>query len=173
MYYYFLFSFTRLCLDHFYLDCRSKSLGLVRFFIVVFKRSLLCSPRVHLFNQKYSEHSNIVNYYYNLNNCFYFNIYYKMSFIPVMQSWIFNIITPVFSVTRSLRTHSNILIWWILSILKTIELVHIFVETKKLKKTAFILFVKLLMSLLSLLIYLSLLNKNVFLTHPKHFNSWL
>ncbi len=31
----------------------------------------------------------------------------KMQFIPLMQSWIFSIITPVFSVTRSFRNHSN------------------------------------------------------------------
>jgi len=33
-----------------------------------------------------------------------------MSFIPVMQSWIFNIILPVFSVTWSFRNHCNMLI---------------------------------------------------------------
>jgi len=29
----------------------------------------------------------------------------------VMQSWIFSIISPVFSVTWSFRNHSNMLIW--------------------------------------------------------------
>jgi len=33
-----------------------------------------------------------------------------MLFIPVMQSWIFGITTPVFRVTRSFRNHSNMLI---------------------------------------------------------------
>ncbi len=33
----------------------------------VFEKSLLCSPRLHLFDQKYSKNSNIVKYYYNLN----------------------------------------------------------------------------------------------------------
>ncbi len=36
----------------------------------MFERSLLCSPMVHLFDQKYSKNSSIVKYYYNLNNCF-------------------------------------------------------------------------------------------------------
>ncbi len=34
-----------------------------------------------------------------------------MQFNPVWQSWIFNIITPVFSVTWSFRNHSNMSIW--------------------------------------------------------------
>ncbi len=33
-----------------------------------------------------------------------------MPFIPVMQSWISGIITPVFSVTWSFRNHSNMMI---------------------------------------------------------------
>jgi len=33
-----------------------------------------------------------------------------MSFIPVIQSWIFSIITPGFSVTWSFRNHSNMMI---------------------------------------------------------------
>ncbi len=37
----------------------NHSLGSVR----VFERSLFCSPRMHLFDQKYSENSNTVNYY--------------------------------------------------------------------------------------------------------------
>jgi len=32
----------------------------------------------------------------------------------VMQSWIFSIITPVFSDTWSFRTHSNVMIWCLL-----------------------------------------------------------
>ncbi len=47
---------------------------------------------------------NIVTVY---NNCFLW-IYRKMQFM--MQSWIFSIITPVFSVTWSFRNHSNMLI---------------------------------------------------------------
>ncbi len=37
-------------------------------------------------------------------------IYIRMYFISVMQSWIFSIIIPVFSVTWSFRNHSNMLI---------------------------------------------------------------
>ncbi len=37
-------------------------------------------------------------------------IYCKMLFIPVMQSWIFSIITPVFSVTLSFRNNTDILV---------------------------------------------------------------
>ncbi len=43
-------------------------------------------------------------------NNFFIWMYYKMSFIPVMQSWIFSIITQVFTVTWSFRNHSNMLI---------------------------------------------------------------
>ncbi len=38
------------------------------------------------------------------------SIYFKMSFISVTQSCIFSIITPVFSVTWSVRNHSNMTI---------------------------------------------------------------
>jgi len=71
------------------------------------------------------------------------------------QSWIFSIITSVFSVTWSFRNHSNMLIWcfknhFLLSMLKTVVLLNIFVETviirffhnsltkRKFKRTAFI-----------------------------------
>ncbi len=40
-----------------------ECLGTVRFFMFL---SLLCSPRLHLFDQKYSKNSNIVKYYYHL-----------------------------------------------------------------------------------------------------------
>ncbi len=38
-----------------------KSLGSLRFFIYLFE-SVLCSPRMHLFDQKYSKNSTIVKY---------------------------------------------------------------------------------------------------------------
>ncbi len=55
--------------------------------------------------------TNIVKYYFNVKSLFFFTIwiYRKMSFIPVMRSWIFSIITPVFSVTWSSEI---ILICW-------------------------------------------------------------
>ncbi len=40
------------------------SMRFVRF-VNVFKRSLLCSPRLHLLDQKYSKDSKIMKYYYN------------------------------------------------------------------------------------------------------------
>jgi len=43
----------------------------VKIFKNIFERNLLCSPRLHLFEQKYSKDSNIVKYYCNLN-CFLF-----------------------------------------------------------------------------------------------------
>ncbi len=57
-------------------------------------------------------------------------IYFKVSFIPEMQSWIFSIITPVLSVTWSFRIHSEMLLkkHFILSMLKIVLLI-IFVET--------------------------------------------
>ncbi len=42
-----------------------------------------------------------------------------MQLIPVMQSWNFSIINPVFSITWSFINHFNMLIW-LLSILKNI-----------------------------------------------------
>jgi len=42
-----------------------KSLLSGRFFHV-FERSLFCSPRLHLFDKKYSKNCNIVKYFYNL-----------------------------------------------------------------------------------------------------------
>ncbi len=56
--------------------------------------------------------------------------YFKILIIPVMQSWIFSIITPDFSVTRSFRNHSNMLIW--LLMLKSIVLLvllHLFQDS--------------------------------------------
>ncbi len=51
----------------------------------------------------------IMKYYCNLKQLFSMWIYCKMSFISVMRSWIFSIITPVFSVTWSSEI---ILIWF-------------------------------------------------------------
>ncbi len=72
------------------------------FFFNVFDVSL--SPRPHLFDQKYS---NIAKYYCSLNTFLYI---LKCNFFLWWQSWIFSIITPVFSVTWSFRNHSNMLI---------------------------------------------------------------
>ncbi len=49
-----------------------------------------CSPRLHLFDQKYSKNSNTVKYYFTLKQMFSILIYLKNN-IPVMQSWIFSI----------------------------------------------------------------------------------
>jgi len=54
---------------------------------------------------KYGNISNIVKYYEHFKSLFSILMYFKMSFIPVMQSWIFSII----SVTWSFRNHSNII----------------------------------------------------------------
>ncbi len=64
---------------------------------------------------------NIVKYYYNLKSMFSIAMYFKMQFIPLMQSYIFSIITPVFSVTWSFRNHSNMLIWCS----KTFIIIHV------------------------------------------------
>ncbi len=68
----------------------SKSLELTSFLFI-------SSRRLHLFEQKYSKNSNIMNEL-------------LLQFNKLMQSCIFSIITPVFSVTWSFRNHSNILI---------------------------------------------------------------
>ncbi len=49
--------------------------------------------KAELFDQKYSRNSNIVKYYYSLKQMFSMWIYVKILFSPVMQSWIFSIIT--------------------------------------------------------------------------------
>ncbi len=48
--------------------------------------SLLCSPRLHLFDQKYSKNSNIAKYNYNLKWQFSILIWFKIEFISVIQS---------------------------------------------------------------------------------------
>ncbi len=42
-----------------------------RFAVGKIFKSLLCSPRLNVFDQKYMENSNIVKYYYNLNEPFF------------------------------------------------------------------------------------------------------
>ncbi len=70
--------------------------------------SLLCSPRVHFFNQNYSKNSNIVKYFYNLKSLFSIWLYFKMLFIPVMQSWIFSIITIITSLQCHMILHKSL-----------------------------------------------------------------
>ncbi len=59
---------------------------------------------------KIQKNCNIVKYY-NLKERFSILMYFKISFIPVIQSWIFSIITPAFS-AWSFRNHSNTLIYY-------------------------------------------------------------
>ncbi len=84
----------------------------------------MLTPKLHLFEQKYSKNSNIMKYYYNLKELF-----------SIMQSWILSIINPDFSVTWSFRNYSDMLnaaqqtfIISTVSVLKTVELLNIFVE---------------------------------------------
>ncbi len=79
---------------HWHTNTTLQKFGAVR----ILNRSLFCSPRLHLIDQK---HSKIVKLYYNSKQAFSMWIYVKMSFISVMRSCIFSIITPVFSVTWS------------------------------------------------------------------------
>jgi len=63
-------------------------------FWMLLKESL-CSPKLHLFDQKQkNKPSNIVKYYSSVNHLF------------------SSTITPVFSVTWPSRNHSNMRIWW-------------------------------------------------------------
>jgi len=55
----------------------------------------------HLFNQLK------VKYHYIIKNYILFVCIWKINLFLWWQSWIFSIITPVFSVTRSLRNYSN------------------------------------------------------------------
>ncbi len=70
-----------------------------------FLTSLLCSTRLWLLDQRYSENSNIVKYY----NLKYVSllIFFKMQFTPMMEKQNF----PVFSVTLSWFLFS--IIWWV------------------------------------------------------------
>ncbi len=97
------------------------------------------SSRLHLFDQKYCK---IVKYYYNLKHPFSIFIIFENIIYSCDQSWIFSIITPVFSVTWSSEI---ILIYWfaaqetflLLSMLKAVVPLHISVDWK-FKRTAFI-----------------------------------
>jgi len=76
----------------------------VRWRTVCFKKSL-CTPRLHLFEEKYSK-TVILRIY--LNICMLcINVIYSCDGIAEFSA----AISPVFSVTRSLRNHSNMLIW--------------------------------------------------------------
>ncbi len=48
---------------------------------------------------------------YYLKQVFYILIYLNFVFIPVMQIWIFSIITSVLGVTWSFKDNLNMLIW--------------------------------------------------------------
>ncbi len=52
----------------------------------VFERSLFCSPRLHLFDQKYFKNSKIVKYFYNLKWLFSISVYNKILFISVIKA---------------------------------------------------------------------------------------
>ncbi len=55
-----------------------QTFELGKIFLNVPQTSILCSPMLHIFDQKYSKNSNIVKYYYNVKELFsefeYFNI---------------------------------------------------------------------------------------------------
>ncbi len=56
------------------------------------------------------KYENIQKYYYNWKLIISVWIYLKIYFIPGKQSWIFSIITPVFSLM--FRNQSNMIIWY-------------------------------------------------------------
>jgi len=58
----------------------------------VLRKSLLCSPTLHLYNQN-SQNCNIVRYYYN---SFLFKHFLNVIYFLWCQSWVSSIITPVF-----------------------------------------------------------------------------
>ncbi len=112
----------------------------------------------------------------------YWNSYFlKCNFvIPVMRSWIFSIITPVFSVTWSSEI---ILIWWFAAqeiciiIIKTVVQLHIFAETWHIlfvrihrwiesSKNSIYLKQKSFLTLYIYIITLSLLSRLISLMHP-------
>ncbi len=57
--------------------------------------SLLCSPRLHLFNRKYSENSNIVKYYYYLKKHFLLHVFKNVIYSYDGKAEFSAAITPV------------------------------------------------------------------------------
>ncbi len=88
---------------------------------MIFKKSVLCSPRLHLFKEcsKSSNillqiHTNIITknlILLQFKELFSIWICFKIEFIHVIKNRIFSVITSVFSVTWSFRNHSNMLIY--------------------------------------------------------------
>jgi len=76
-----------------------RDLGSVK--IVFLKNSLLRLPRLHLFDQKQHKNSDI-KYYQHI----FYMIYFKCNLFLIAK-----LITPVFSVTWTLRNHSNRMIY--------------------------------------------------------------
>ncbi len=88
-----------------------KCLGSVRFFLFnffMFLKSLSCSPRLHLFDQKY-KNNNIVKFYYISILLLYYNII-TVYILKCDFLWWQSSQYAVFSVTWSFRNHSNMLI---------------------------------------------------------------
>ncbi len=86
------------------------------FLQLYFYKSLLCSPWLHLFVNKYYKNCKIVKY---LQLLFYIWVYARMQFTPVMQSWIFSSFTwsyrnPPLSLTHVwlLTAHISIFCMW-------------------------------------------------------------
>ncbi len=82
--------------------------GVSKCFLNVFERSLLCSVRLHLCDQKYSKNSNVLKYCHlkNFSNNFFCNL-----FLVMVNKKCSAIVTPVFRVKWSFRNHSNMVIW--------------------------------------------------------------
>ncbi len=73
--------------------------------VMCFWRSLVCSPRPYLFGPEYSKNRTFYKICFVFKiTVFYFNIFQNVIYL-CDQSWIFCIITSVFSVTWSFRNH--------------------------------------------------------------------
>ncbi len=83
--------------------------------------------RLHLCDQKYSWNSNIVKCYWI--NSLLFEYILKCNLF-LMQSWIFSIITPVFSATWSFRNHSNMLICCSIFFIIMFKKSYVFLKSK-------------------------------------------
>ncbi len=79
-----------------------------RWDLYIIERSLICSPRLHIFVEKYNKNCNIVKYFLQFKIIFYFNIFFKMQFIPVMAK--LNFQQPL--LITSLSHDSNMLFWY-------------------------------------------------------------
>jgi len=109
------------------------TLGVSKIFLNVFERSPICSPRLHLFDQKYSKNSIIVKYYYNLKQLFSILIYFlkchlflaKLNFQHHYSS------LQCHMILQKSFPYADLVLKKLSVMLETVVLLNIFVETMR------------------------------------------